>query len=136
MPVRSLHSSILRWPDGDTVRQAARDWALALLARDGNVKRVGYRGSHARGEEGVGSDLDWIIVLAHCELPFERRATLFDSSDLPVPADLVVYTATEFAQVAARGDRFARELAEKTVWFFQPQDAERAEPWNPSDRDR
>ena len=111
-----MNSSVLKWPEGSEVREAARKWAIEVL-RDPNVKRAGYFGSYAQGREGVGSDLDLVVVLESAELPFARRGLLFDTSSLPVPEDLLVYSDREFQEILARGDRFSRELGEHAVWF-------------------
>ena len=117
MPVRLLSSSVLRWPDGEAVRQSVRSWARETLAAEPLVVRVGYRGSYATGQEGVGSDLDLIVIMKTCPLPFERRGLLFHTSSFPVPCDLLVYTERELEGLLARDDRFARELRYRTVWF-------------------
>lgn len=117
MPVRSLSSSVLRWPEGSRVRDAAERWARDLLGKDPAVTRIGYFGSYATGREGVGSDLDLVVVLRSSEESFERRSLRFDTTSLPVPCDLLVYTESELDSVLARGDRFAAELRERTVWF-------------------
>lgn len=48
---------------------------------------VGVFGSYARGNWGVGSDLDLLIVLNSSALPFERRMALLPLESLPVPAE-------------------------------------------------
>lgn len=58
MPVRSLNSSVLRWPDPDSVVKAVRRWAKKYGENKPEVERIGYFGSYARGDAGVGSDLD------------------------------------------------------------------------------
>ncbi|MGH2658543.1 MAG: nucleotidyltransferase domain-containing protein [Actinomycetota bacterium] len=87
MPVRSLRSSVLRWPDRDEVDRAVRAWAVDVAARDAVVRRVGYFGSYARGDWGVGSDVDVVVVAAESSQPFDRRPLAFDPTELPVPAD-------------------------------------------------
>ena len=119
MPVRSLNSSVLRWPDRDTVDAAARAWAAQVAAGRGDVERIGYFGSYARGDWGVGSDLDVVAVVARSELPFERRPVEWRPEQLPVPADLLVYTADEWQAIAATGSRFARVLSQEVVWVFE-----------------
>src|SRR5450756_645313 len=57
MPVRSSSSHVLTWPPRDAVDEAARAWGAALKASRSDVVRVGYFGSYARGDWGVGSDL-------------------------------------------------------------------------------
>lgn len=116
MPVRSLSSPLLRWPDGDSVRRAAREWAESLARDEPDVRRAGYFGSYARRTEAFGSDLDLVVVLERSDVPFARRGALFDTGSLPVPADLLVYTEDELRRLLARDDRFARELREHAVW--------------------
>lgn len=104
MPVRSLHSSVLKWPDARTVHQAAAAWAERVARTSADVARIGYIGSYARGDWGVGSDLDLVVVLRRSGERFERRAAQWDTSDLPVPADVLVYSSDEW-------DRIGRERA-------------------------
>ncbi|MBW3577490.1 MAG: nucleotidyltransferase domain-containing protein [Actinobacteria bacterium] len=116
MPVRSLSSSVLRWPDGATVDAAVRRWADSVVERHRDVVGVGYFGSYARGDSGVGSDVDLIILVKDADQPFERRATRFDTTDLPVPAELVVYTTDEWAKLTS-GPGFARTVAGEVIWI-------------------
>ena len=102
MPVRSFGSRVLRWPDAATVTAALRRWADEAARRRSDVVRIGYFGSYARGNWGVGSDLDVVIVLEDSELPFERRGVEWDTFALPVPVDLLVYTEDEWRAMEAR----------------------------------
>lgn len=118
MPVRSLNSSVLRWPDAQVVDQAVRRWAEQALQQRHDVIRIGYFGSYARGDWGVGSDLDLVIVVESSDLPFERRATQWDATGLPVPADLLTYTKDEWQNLDPRR-RFHRMLLKQTVWVHE-----------------
>ena len=71
MPVRSSNSSVLVWPDRTIVDRAVRAWAAAAAARRGDVRRIGYFGSYARGDWGVGSDLDLVAIVDAAVEPFE-----------------------------------------------------------------
>src|SRR5437867_2096790 len=103
MPVRSSSSSVLRWPDAGEVDQAVRRWVEGLVATRPEVLRVGYFGSYAQGDWGPGSDLDLIVIVRGAEEPFERRASRWDATGLPVPADVLVYTNDEWHELAERG---------------------------------
>ncbi len=118
MPVRSLSSSVLKWPDAPTVHQAVQRWAEEVMQARSDVLRIGYMGSYARGDWGVGSDLDLIVVVAQHEQPFWRRTVDWDLSSLPVPADLLVYTQQEWQELAGQGGRFYRTLEEEAVWVY------------------
>lgn len=118
MPVRSLSSSVLKWPNQAQVDKAARQWAAQVLPRYPNVICLGYFGSYARGNWGVGSDLDLIAIIKQTDEPFERRALTWDLTSLPVPAELLVYTQAEWKQLLAEGTRLAQTLLRETVWLY------------------
>jgi predicted nucleotidyltransferase len=113
-----LTSSVLVWPDATRVDRAIRQWAADAARQRPEVTRIGYFGSYARGDWGVGSDLDVVIVVTGTPTPFIRRAAEWDLSALPVPADLLVYTAAEWQALPAQSPRLARTLAAATVWVF------------------
>lgn len=118
MPVKSLNSSVLKWPDRDTVDQAVRSWSLEQALCLPEVERLGYFGSYARGNWGVGSDLDLIAVLDDSCEPFERRLLNWELNSLPVPADILIYTAVEWKKLTKRNDKFSRMLASEVVWTY------------------
>jgi len=85
MPVRSLSSSVLRWPDAAAVHDALRQWAERAGATRPELRRVGYFGSYARGDWGPGSDLDVIIVVSASGEPMVRRPLAWDLTACPCP---------------------------------------------------
>jgi predicted nucleotidyltransferase len=119
MPVRSSSSSVLIWPDQEMVEQAAREWAEAAIAAHPELVRLGYFGSYARGDWGVGSDLDLIAVVAEAWETFERRGLTFDLLSVPVPAEILVYTQTELDRLRRDSGRFARMVDEEVVWLYE-----------------
>jgi hypothetical protein len=128
MPVRSLRSSVLRWPGRDEVDRAVRAWASRVAAARPDVLRVGYLGSYARGDWGVGSDVDLVVLVAASDTPFARRPLAFDATSLPVPADVFVYTEAEWEALRRRGPGPAQADLE-TVWVF----AREAAPGRPAE---
>ena len=117
MPVRSLNSSVLVWPDRERIDQAVRRWAAEELRRRPALRRLGYFGSYARGDWGVGSDLDLVAVVAEAAEPFARRALAWELTTLPVPAEILVYTESEWRTLISRGERFPRTLEREVVWI-------------------
>ncbi len=117
MPRKSLTSSVLRWPDKASVEAAVRAWAAAQSVARAEVVRIGVFGSYARGDAGVGSDLDLVAVVRSAPEPFERRAASWDLTTLPVPAELLVFTDAEWAVQRAGGGRFWRVLSSETKWL-------------------
>lgn len=119
MPVRSLSSSVIRWPDLETVREAIGQWAKEEVPNHPDLIRLGYFGSYARAEWGVGSDLDLVAVVEESPDAFERRNLSWSLTSLPVPADLLVYTRTEWESLEKGGGRFVRALSSETVWIYR-----------------
>lgn len=117
MPVRSLSSPILKWPDSQMVGQAVRRWAEQVAQQRQDVVRIGYFGSYARGDWGVGSDLDLVIVVERSDQPFEKRGTEWDVAELPVPADVLIYTKEEWQSLGQRR-RFYQTVMREAVWVY------------------
>ena len=116
MPVKLLSSSVLKWPDVQTVDRAVRRWAKDINQNQKNVLRIGYFGSYARGDWGVGSDLDLIVIVKHSDLPFERRNVSWDVTALPVPVDLLIYTQAEWHEL--RQGRFYSTVMQEAIWVL------------------
>lgn len=135
MPVRSLNSSVLKWPDAETVDRAAREWAAALAAEDPAVVAVGYLGSYARSDWGVGSDLDLLVIrepdrdteTAEPRSASSRRG-LPDVTGLPVPADVLALTTDEWERGLAENRRFHRTARRETIWVVGRPPDERGTP--------
>lgn len=118
MPVRSLNSSVMKWPDARTVKHSLRLWAKKVIRERSEICRIGYIGSYARGDWGVGSDLDLLIVLENSDLPFEKRSIEWDATKLPVPTDLMVYTKAEWEALPKKG-KFKKTVEKEAVWIYK-----------------
>lgn len=116
MPKRSSRSSVHTWPDRATVDRAVREWAAREAAERPGVRRIGYLGSYARDEAGPGSDVDLVVLVERSDRPFIERAAEWDTTRLPVPADLMVYTVEEWARMLEEGRRFPMEAEREAVW--------------------
>ena len=115
MPVRSSSSRVLKWPERESVLAAARAWARQLYGSDPAVARIGVFGSYARGDAGVGSDLDLVVVTrGDGGAP---RAAAYDASRLPVPADVLVYSEERWDELRAQATGLARTIAREAKWF-------------------
>jgi len=100
------------------VHQAVCAWASELARSRPDIFRIGYIGSYSRGDWGVASDLDLILIVERSEQPFWRRALAFDALGLPVPVDMVIYTREEWQAMAARGERFYRTVEQEARWVY------------------
>jgi hypothetical protein len=99
-------------------RSANRSAKEAQRKRRPELQRLGYFGPYARGDWSVGSDLDLVAVVERSSERFERRYLSWDSTNLPVPAELLVYTADEWESLKREGERFIRMLEREIVWVF------------------
>ena len=88
------------------------------MSQHPELLRLGYFGSFARGDWGMGSDLDLVAVVDSCDKPFERRSADWDLGELPVPADLLVYTREEWGRLQQQGGRFAHTVTREATWLF------------------
>jgi hypothetical protein len=109
---------VFKWPDEATVTSAFRFWAERTGREDPKISAIGYFGSYATRTWGVGSDLDAVIIVRESAHPFEKRAIEFDTSSLPVAADVLVYTREEWARLTAGGSGFGGRLKDQTVWVY------------------
>ena len=118
MPVRSLNSCVLRWPDRKDVDRAMRLWTAEQVRVRPEIVRLGYFGSYARGDRGVGSDADVIAIVRKTTEPFQRRSLEWDLSGLPVPAEIIVYSLREWEKMKREDTRFFRMLDRDAAWTF------------------
>lgn len=117
MPVRSLNSSVIKWPRKKEVKGSLNEWSGRLTEERDDVIRIGYFGSYAKGNWGVGSDLDLIIILEESDEPFERRGIDFDTSSIPVPTELLVYTRDEWKRMKEEKSGFYRTVSREVIWI-------------------
>ena len=118
MPVRCLNSPVFKWPDRTAVDTALRSIAGQFASAHPELLRLGYFGSYARGDWGVGSDIDIIAIVGASSVSFAERAPTFDVSGLPVQAEMLVYTAAEWSDMQREGRRFVRAIEREAVWVF------------------
>ena len=76
-----------------------------------------------RGDWGVGSDLDVVVIVSDADAPFERRAAAWDTTSLPVPADVLVYTEDEWSRLN-EGSPMARAMQREVRWVWEREEAQ------------
>jgi len=116
MPVRSLRSSVLRWPERSAVLAAFEAWAGALQARCAAVLRVGAVGSCARGDWGVGSDLDVVVVIRGGDPASRACVEGMPTDSIPVPVDLQILDEERYLALVGGASRFGRVLRDEARW--------------------
>ena len=119
MPVRSLTQSLLRWPEPEQVLAQVRDWAVRIAADHPGLERVGVFGSYGRGEAGVGSDLDLLLIDADARGTQQRRLPLWPLEELPLSCDALVFTPSEHATLLASGTAMAAALGRDSRWLWE-----------------
>ena len=102
-------------PGRARVLEAARRWAARLAASDAAVEAVYCVGSDARGDWGVGSDLDVIVVVSECDpSPVERRRR-YEPTEVPVHCDVWVYTRAEWEALASHSPHLWKRLTAEAL---------------------
>lgn len=123
---RSLRGARARFLDGEAVTRDLAERARALRAADRNVAAVYLFGSLARGNYTPRSDADVLVVERTPSAPrqMDRPPRYVDwFLGLAVPADVVVLTLDELAQLRAEGRLFAREAVDEGVLLAGSLDA-------------
>ena len=119
MPVRSLNSSIIKWPSDKQVIFSLEKWVKDILQVNEDIIQIGYFGSYAQGNWGVGSDLDIIIILRQSKLPFEKRNQGWGEQSLPVPTDILIYTQLEWESMKKEKTPFFLRINREVKWVYQ-----------------
>jgi len=119
MPVRSLTQSLLRWPEPEQVLNQVRLWAEQVAAEHPGLERVGLFGSYGRGDAGVGSDLDLLLIDAGSRGPQHQRLLAWPLAELPLSCDALVLTPREHAELLASGSAMAAALQRDSRWLWQ-----------------
>ena len=115
MPVRSLGSAVLKWPARKDVLAAARVWAAELRFHDPNLVHVLCVGSCARGDYGVGSDLDVIVIVRTAPDSLVERRRDYEPQGIPVPVDVTVLTQVEWSAFAEKSPLLWRRLQREMI---------------------
>lgn len=118
MPVRSLHSSVLKWPAREKILEEAQQWAHALGTSDERVEKILCFGSVAEGKWGVGSDIDIAIIVHDSDKSGIRRFTDYPNPSIGVPADLLVYTVDEVQRMKKEAYGFITAF-EKAIILYE-----------------
>jgi hypothetical protein len=118
MPVRSLNQSVLRWPKPELILAAVQQWAEAQQALRPTLTKVGVFGSYGRGDAGVGSDLDLLLVDGSAIGPQHQRLLTWPLERLPLSCDALVLTPTELQELLVSGSRMAIELQRDLRWLL------------------
>ena len=79
---------------------------------------MGYFGSYARGDWGVGSDLDVVVLLSKTEEPSGKRGLRWNMMRIPVPVDLLIYTEDVWRTMRQSG-QFVATVEREAVWVFE-----------------
>ena len=101
MPVRSLTQSLLRWPEPRVVLEAVERWAAQQARSNPTLRKVGVYGSYGRGDAGVGSDLDLLLVDEAATGPQTLRYRQWPFEQLPLSCDALVLTPAELDELLA-----------------------------------
>jgi predicted nucleotidyltransferase len=121
MPVKSFNSRVLKWPEKEEVHRSVETWAKQICEKFPGIVLVGYFGSYARDDWGVGSDLDVVMVVKGTVEDELKREAGLSLKGLPVPVDLLFYSAKEWRSMS-NNTRFGKMIKTETIWVFGDED--------------
>jgi len=101
------------------VLNQVRLWAVQVAAEHPGLERVGLFGSYGRGDAGVGSDLDLLLIDAGSSGPQHQRLLAWPLAELPLSCDALVLTPSEHADLLASGSAMATALRRDSRWLWQ-----------------
>ncbi|MEM3891678.1 MAG: nucleotidyltransferase domain-containing protein [Nitrososphaerales archaeon] len=107
-------------------RQAVERYVKKLIRRI-KPRAIILYGSVARGRQGVGSDIDILVISEHLPSNFlERLKTLFELNNSTAPIEAVAYTPQEFQHMTVKTHLTALSAFEEGMilyddGFFQQQ---------------
>jgi len=112
-----LTPSLLRWPEPEQVLSQVRLWAAQVAVDHPDLERVGLFSSYCRGDAGVGSDLDLLLIDAGSSGPQHQRLLDWPLAELPLSCDALVLTPSEHAETLASGSAMAAALQRDSLWL-------------------
>ena len=121
--MRSLTQSVLRWPEPEQVLEQVLAWSQDISTSHPGLQRVGVFGSYGRGDSGVGSDLDLLLVDALAEGVQSRRLLTVPLEQLPLSADCLVLTPQELSTLVRSDQRMGEELRRDLRWIWSRKNA-------------
>jgi len=125
----SSASSIYREPGA--ILQALRELAQAAVRRHRQLERVTLFGSLMRGDYGLYSDADLLLVLKESEHAryFDRIPEFIDDFlQAPVPVDLFPYTRAELERMTSDGNPLITRMLSEGVVVADEEAAEESTP--------
>ena len=100
-------------PEPEQILNQVRLWAAQVAAEHPGLERVTLFGSYGRGDAGVGSDLDLLLIDTGSSGPQHQRLLAWPLAELPLSCDALVLTPTEHAELLASGSAMASSTRAK-----------------------
>ena len=107
-----------RFVDRNEILIVAREAARRIAARHQGVKRVLLFGSFARGDYGVRSDLDLLVILNNADKQVHERLADFLEDAPDYPTDMLVYTEHELQCRLAEENSFLGRAMREAIQLY------------------
>jgi predicted nucleotidyltransferase len=118
MPNLFLNSAKPRFADKREILSIARQIAFRIARAHPEVLKIILFGSFARGDYGVRSDLDLLVVLTHSDRPAQERLTDFLSHAQTYPTDMLLLTQAELESRLAEDDPFLKRAVSDGIQLY------------------
>jgi predicted nucleotidyltransferase len=110
---------VIKWPKADEVVAALKEWAKTAARRVPGIRRVGYIGSYARGDWGVGSDLDVVVIIGDDPRIDPDQVARLETCSIPVPVDLQVFRESRWKGILQGATLFSRALERECTFVLE-----------------
>jgi predicted nucleotidyltransferase len=107
-----------RFVDRDEIFLVAREAARRIAAKHQGVKRVLLFGSFARGDYGIRSDLDLLVIVSNADKAVHERLTDYLEDAPDYPTDMLVYTEHELRCRLAEENGFLCRAMREAIQLY------------------
>jgi predicted nucleotidyltransferase len=107
-----------RFADRDEIVAAARQFSGRLAAARSEIRRIILFGSFARGDYGVRSDLDLLIVLERSDKPLGERLYDYLQFGSGYPTDILPLTEAEIDSRLGDQDPFLQQIFAEGIQLY------------------
>jgi len=106
--------------DRHELLRALREVVLGLPGTHPELESVVLFGSVARGEAVPGSDVDLLLILERCDLPWMERLVRYAVSRVAgVAVEVFPYTRAEIERMEAESNWFIRQALREGVVLYE-----------------
>lgn len=117
LQIRSSGSVQIKSVKYKALLERLQEIAEVIRREKPGIKKILLFGSFAKKNYTPESDVDVLIVIRQCDVPFLARRDIFEPffEGIPFDVNVLVYTDGEIERLMSRNNAFIREVLENSV---------------------